>query len=283
MNLKEIYSDKFAISFEVFPEENTQNLYNTLEILNKYNPALVSLTYGAGGKNKEFSADILNHIKNNLNINVMPHFTCICNSIKTVDKNLETINRLGIKNILALRGDIPEDKTSCCYDFIHANELVSYIKANTNLSIGAAGYPEGHIESHDLKTDIENLKRKVDAGADVIYTQLFFNNNKYYKFIEKVRKAGITIPVIPGIMPVLSQKQIYKMTHLARIEIPEAVKHAVENYTGNDLKDFGIDFAVKQCKDLKEQGAVGLHFFTLNKSYSVSKILDIGELYGKIH
>lgn len=274
MNLKEIYSDKTAISFEVFPEDNTENLYNTLKILSKYNPKLVSLTYGAGGKNKEFSKDILKHLKKELNLNVMPHFTCICNSRETVEKNLKIINELEIKNILALRGDIPEDKTLCCYDFKYANELVEFITAQTDLSVGVAGYPEGHIESPDLKTDIENLKRKVDSGADVIFTQLFFDNSKFYKFIERVRKSGITIPVIPGIMPILSKRQVNKMTGLARIEVPDSVKHAIENYSDEDIKQFGIDYCTKQCKDLLTNGVSGLHFYTLNKAYSVSKILD---------
>lgn len=274
MNLKEIYSDKTAISFEVFPEDNTENLYNTLKILSKYNPKLVSLTYGAGGKNKEFSKDILKHLKKELNLNVMPHFTCICNSRETVERNLKIINGLEIKNILALRGDIPEDKTLCCYDFKYANELVEFITAQTDLSVGVAGYPEGHIESPDLKTDIENLKRKVDSGADVIFTQLFFDNSKFYKFIERVRKSGITIHVIPGIMPILSKRQVNKMTGLARIEVPDAVKHAIENYSDEDIKQFGIDYCTKQCKDLLTNGVSGLHFYTLNKAYSVSKILD---------
>lgn len=274
MNLKEIYSDKTAISFEVFPEDNTENLYNTLKILSKYNPKLVSLTYGAGGKNKEFSKDILKHLKKELNLNVMPHFTCICNSRETVEKNLRIINELEIKNILALRGDIPEDKTLCCYDFKHANELVEFITAQTDLSVGVAGYPEGHIESPDLKTDIENLKRKVDSGADVIFTQLFFDNSKFYRFVERVRNAGLTIPVIPGIMPILSKKQVNKMTNLARIEIPNAVKHAIQNYSDEDIKHFGIDYCTRQCKDLLTNGVSGLHFYTLNKAYSVSKILD---------
>lgn len=285
MNLKEIYSNQPAISFEVFPEENTENLFSTLGKLKKYNPALVSLTYGAGGKNKAFSTDILLHLKEKLQLNLMPHFSCICNTLEAINKNLEIINTLGIENILALRGDIPNDKSLCCYDFKYANELISHIKSKTNLSIGAAGYPEGHIECADLKTDIDNLKQKVDSGADVIYTQLFFDTEKYYKFTDLAIKAGITVPIIPGIMPILSKKQVEKMTHLARITVPYCVQHAIESYTDKDIKQFGIDYATKQCTDLLDFGVRGLHFFTLNLSGPVSKILDnlIGEKYGKLH
>ncbi len=274
MNLREIYSDKLAISFEVFPEENTENLYTTLQILSKYNPALVSLTYGAGGKNKDFSLDIIKHLKNKLKINVMPHFTCICNSKAMIERNIKSIEELGIQNILALRGDVPEDSSLCHFDFKYANELVEYIKSNTNLSVAVAGYPEGHIESKDLKSDILNLKQKINSGGEVIYTQLFFNNDKFYNFVEMVENVGIFAPIIPGIMPILSTKQIDKMTRLAKIEVPKVLQEALDKYNSDDLKKFGIDFATEQCLNLIKFGVKGLHFYTLNKHYSTSKILD---------
>ncbi len=274
MNLREIYSNKSVISFEVFPEENTENLYNTLDVLSKYNPSLISLTYGAGGKNKNFSVDILDYIKNTLKINVMPHFTCICNSREMVESNIKSIEKLGIQNILALRGDIPEDKDVCHFDFKYANELVEFVKSQTNLSVAVAGYPEGHIESADLKSDIFNLKRKIDAGGEVIYTQLFFDNDKFFNFVDRVHNFGITTPIVAGIMPILSKKQIDKMTQLANIEVPNVVLDALERYNTDDLKKFGIDYASKQCQSLLEFGVDGLHFYTLNKYYSTSKILD---------
>jgi len=276
MNLREIYSNnkKTVISFEVFPEENTSNLYSTLDILKNYSPALVSLTYGAGGNNQDFSFDIINYLKNTLKINVMPHLTCICNSKEMVERNLKTIENLGIENILALRGDIPEDKTFCYFDFKHADQLVEFIKNNTTLSIAVAGYPEGHIESQNLETDIEYLKHKVETGADIIYTQLFFNNDKLYKFIEKTHSVGISIPIIPGIMPILSKKQIDKMTKLAKIEVPQIIQDAILKYNSEDLKEFGVEYATKQCEDLIKNDIKGLHFYTLNKHYSTSKILD---------
>ena len=273
MRLDEIYKKELPISFEVFPEENISNVYNVLAELKKYNPSLVSLTYGAGGKNKEFSKSIVREMKSVYNL--MPHFTCICNSRENVENDIVNLESLGIKNILALRGDIPKDNNTMCYmDFKHANDLVSFIKSKTDLSIGVAGYPEGHIESPDIKTDLKYLKQKVETGADVIYTQLFFNNDKFYSFVENVHKMGIDKPIIPGIMPIISQKQVDKMTSLAKIEVPKIVQEKLEKYSSADLKEFGVEYASTQCEGLIKFGVEGLHFYTLNKAYSTSKILD---------
>lgn len=271
MKLKEIYSknNKPVISFEVFPpKEDFKGLLDEIEIFKKYNSAFISLTCGAGGKeNKAF--ELLKQIKG---VNLMPHFTCISSSVFSVEYGLQEIEKMGIENILALRGDIPEIQELRCHDFNYANELVSFIKEKTDLSIGVAGYPEGHIESPDLKTDVENLKRKVDNGADVIFTQLFFDNNKFYDFIERIQRAGINVPVAAGIMPVISRKQVEKMVSMAKITVPKELQNAMEKY--DCLKEFGIDFASGQCENLIKNGVKGLHFFTLNKSYSTTKILD---------
>ena len=275
MKILDIYKNKFSISFEIFPPKDGNGLLlKEIEILKSHNPAFVSLTYGAGGQeNKSF--ELITKIQNT-GLNVMPHFTCITSSKKNIETHLKNIENIGIKNILALRGDIPEDKDLIKHDFHYANELVRFIKEKTDLSIGVAGYPETHIESPDIKTDIENLKRKVDAGADVIFTQLFFDNDKYYKFVERVNSAGIDIPVIPGIMPVISEKQILKMTNLARITIPEKLQKGIEKFR-NDKKsmiEFGIEYSTAQCEDLINSKVKGLHFFTLNKAFSSSRILD---------
>lgn len=288
MKLKEIYSQKDIehngifewvkpkISFEVFPPAiSVEELYKELEILKKYNPEFVSLTCGAAGKNND-SLEVLKYLKNNLQLNLMPHFTCICNSKEKVADNLKIIESLEIENILALRGDEPSDTQEHYYDFHYANELVEFIKERTNLSVGIAGYPEGHIDCPDIYTDIENLKKKVDAGADAIFTQLFFNNDKFFSYVQLVRDAGIETPIIPGIMPILSYKQITKMTHLANISIPKTLQDKIEQYKDSpkDMKELGIDFASYQCQQLIDAEVAGLHFFTLNKSYSTSQILD---------
>ena len=208
--------------------------------------------------------------------NVMPHFTCICSSKDFVKTHIHTLEENHIENILALRGDIPEDKRLCCYDFRYANELVEFIKTNSNLSTGVAGYPEGHIESASLHCDIENLKKKIDAGADAIFTQLFFDNNKFFKYIELIRKKGVTVPVIAGIMPILSKKQIDKMTTLANISIPQNLREKITRHSSSseDMKKLGIEYAANQCRELIENNVDGLHFFTLNKSESSSAILN---------
>jgi len=276
MKLREIYNNnKTVISFEVFPQKDDEaKLLEEITILNKYNPAFISLTCGAGGKeNKSF--ELLKDIQN-LGINVMPHFTCITSSKKSVEEGLKEIENIGIENILALRGDIPENPELRRYDFNYANELVNYIKAKTNLSIGVAGYPEGHVESPDIKSDIINLKKKVEAGADAIFTQLFFDNNKFFEYIRLVRNEGINIPIIAGIMPIKSYKQIVKMTSLARVTIPENLQTKINKYKedSKSMTELGIEYASKQCEELINNNVTGLHFFTLNKSYSTSQILN---------
>ena len=277
MKLREIYKSGFNISFEVFPpktDEKTENLFAELEILKKYNPAFVSLTWGAGG-NRNSSVGLIKRILG-LGLNVMPHFTCICSSKSFVKEHINYLRELGIENILALRGDIPDDKTLCCNDFKYANELVEFIRVNSDLSIGVAGYPEGHIEAENLEEDLKNLKRKVNAGADVIFTQLFFNNDKFLNYVDLIRQEGINVPVIAGIMPIMSKKQVEKMTSLARITIPAKLADKIEKFEQypDDMKKLGIEYASVQCEQLIKEGVEGLHFYTLNKSVIVKEILN---------
>lgn len=274
MKLREIYNtDKTVISFEVFPpKENSEKLLEEIKVLKHHNPAFISLTYGAGG-NENKSFELLKQIKDT-GINVMPHFTCISTTKENIEKNINKLIDLKIENILALRGDIPENKELQKHDFNYASDLVEFIKHKTNLSIGVAGYPEGHIESPDLDTDINYLKDKVDKGADAIFTQLFFDNNNFYKFIDKTEKAGINIPIIPGIMPIISKKQVEKMVKLANITVPPNVQENISKLKDKDLIEFGIEYATSQCGELIKNGIKGLHFYTLNKSYSTNEILN---------
>lgn len=274
MKLREIYNtDKTVISFEVFPpKENSEKLLEEIKVLKHHNPAFISLTYGAGG-NENKSFELLKQIKDT-GINVMPHFTCISTTKKNIERNINKLIDLKIENILALRGDIPENKKFQKHDFNYASDLVEFIKHKTNLSIGVAGYPEGHIESPDLDTDINYLKDKVDKGADAIFTQLFFDNNNFYKFIDKTEKAGINIPIIPGIMPIISKKQVEKMVKLANITVPPNVQENICKLKDKDLIEFGIEYASFQCEELIKNGIKGLHFYTLNKSYSTNEILN---------
>lgn len=279
MKLSEIYkrNGELKISFEIFPPKNGfegyQDLLKQLENLSKFNPSLVSLTYGAGGSSNN-STDLVKILSSKYN--VMTHFTCICNSKSDVDEHVNEISRYNIENILALRGDIPEDKSLCKHDFKYANELVYYLKNRTNLSIGVAGYPEGHIDASDLSEDINNLKKKLDAGANAIFTQLFYDSSKFFKYLELLDKNKIDTPVIAGIMPILSTKQVNKMTSIAKISIPSKLQSKLEKYenSNDDLKKFGIDFVSELCTKLIENNVSGLHFYTLNKSEASRKILE---------
>lgn len=280
MELSEIYQNnsfgvvsEFSpkISFEVYPGDMPK-LFEELRILRKYNPVLVSLTYGASGALNRFSIEDLKSIQD-LEFNLMPHFTCVSMIKDEIEKHLRSIENLGIENILALRGDIPDYISKDDLDFKYASEIVEFIKEKTTLSIGVAGYPECHIECKNIHQDIENLKRKVDKGASAIFTQLFFDNDKFYKYLESVKKAGINIPVIPGIMPVRSLKQIDKMLSMTHVTFPNKFKNQLEKYP-NDTKKISIEFCISQCRDLISNGVKGLHFFTLNHSDMVSEILD---------
>jgi len=291
MNLKELYlKNEFknngkkepVISFEIFPPKNDDDgekfkkLLKHLAILKKYNPAFVSLTYGAGGTTQTNSLEMIKQIQNDLKLTVMPHFTCVCASRAKIKDYLVQIESLGIKSILALRGDIPEGMDAVDFDFHYANELVDFIKAETNLSIGVAGYPEGHINCEDYLVDLNNLKRKVDAGADAVFTQMFFDNDKFFRFIELAKKSGITVPIIPGILPVTSFSQLDRMLSMARVVVPSKFKDKLEKYKDDiaATKEIGLEFAINQCQQLIDAETPGLHFFTLNKSSAVSGILD---------
>ena len=282
MKLKEIYSQgkKPVISYEVFPPkddadgEKLKNLFEELNKLMVFNPSLISVTYGAGGSNRNESIEIIRRIKQELKIPPMPHFTCVSTSTKNISEYLKTIESFEVKNILALRGDVPKEG-NVCHDFKHADELVQYIKSNTDLSVAVAGYPEGHKECESFEKDLFYLKQKTGKGADVIYTQMFFNNEHYFSFVEKCSKIGITQPVIPGILPVSSYNQLLKMADMCKVEIPQKMKTILEKYQEDKdyTKKYAIEYAAQQCSELLQNGVKGLHFYTLNKAYAVSEIL----------
>lgn len=294
MNLRELYFGRNennsgrleqktpVISFEIFPPKNDSDgskldkLISHLKLLNKYNPAFISLTYGAGGTTQNSSINIIERIQKEVGAVVMPHFTCVGSSRAQVKNYLKEIQNFGIKNILALRGDIPEGMEQVHFDFNYANELVSFIKSETSLSIGVAGYPECHIDCDDLGIDLKNLKKKVDAGADAVYTQMFFDNDKFFSFVESARNIGIDVPILPGILPIMNFSQLERMLSMARVSVPQKLMIELEKYKDNpeDVKKVGIEFASFQCKQLIESGTPGLHFFTLNTSSSVNSILD---------
>ncbi len=282
MKLKDIYNQKKTpvISYEVFPPKDDtdgqklENLFEELTKLLVFKPSLISVTYGAGGSNRNESVEIIKRIKEELKVTPMPHFTCVSTSTKNISEYLKTIESFEVKNILALRGDMPKEG-NVCHDFKHADELVQYIKDNTNLSVAIAGYPEGHKECESFEKDLYYLKQKADKGADVIYTQMFFNTEHYFSFVEKCRKLKITQPIIPGILPVSSYNQILKMADMCKVEIPSKMKETLEKHQEDKdyTKKYGIEYASQQCNELLKNDVKGLHFYTLNKSHAVSEIL----------
>lgn len=269
----------FVISFEFFPpktEENEGVLFETIEKLKVFNPDFVSITYGAGGGTRDKTFYWTKIIKENFKLNPMVHMTCIAATKEIIQSNIQFLAQHNIKNVLALRGDppkdFPEDKIK--REFKFASELVTYLKKISDFCIGVAGYPEGHIESPNLEKDIEYLKVKVDAGADFIITQLFFDNRYFYDFLDRAFKKNINIPIIPGIMPITNITQVMKFTKMCGATVPDVLIQKMENKSNEDMLKIGVEYAINQCKQLKDFGVKGLHFYTLNKSEATITILE---------
>jgi methylenetetrahydrofolate reductase (NADPH) len=286
MKLSENYKNRFTISFEFFPPKTPQgekNLMKEIAILALYKPAFVSVTYGAGGSTRSKTLQIALDIKEKYNIEPLVHFTCVGSDRKDIEEYLNEVKDKGIDNILALRGDPPagETKFTPAPDgFSYANELISYIKKINGFHIAVAGYPEGHSEAADIDRDTDNLKKKVDEGAEFILTQLFFDNEKFYRFMDIIRKKGITIPVVPGIMPITSFKQIEKITEMSKTtEVPSKLMEKLKLCPPEQpICDVGIEYTINQCIELKKWGVPGLHLYSLNKSGALKKILDAMDL-----
>ncbi|WP_457622928.1 methylenetetrahydrofolate reductase [NAD(P)H] [Persephonella sp.] len=274
-----------SISFEFFPPktpEGEDQLFKTIKDLEKLNPTFVSVTYGAGGSTRERTIRVVKRIHENCNLTVMAHLTCIGHSKEEINRILTGYKNIGIENILALRGDIPENMEgqSPFVDngFRYASELVSHIRKEFNdyFSIGVAAYPEGHPESPSLEKDIYYFKKKVDAGAEFAITQMFFNNDFFYRYMDLLQKEGINIPIIPGIMPITNFRQIEKFAKMCGASIPKDLITKLEKAEKNpeDVYKIGIEFAVSQCEDLLKNGVKGLHFYTLNKSLATVEIYN---------
>ena len=238
------------------------------------------------GTTREKTLDIASLIQNHFGVESACHLTCVGATKKELDNILHTIYDVGIRNIVALRGDPPEGEKTFIQPedgYSYGNELVEHIRNfevrtgnKSHFGIAVAGYPEKHVEAPELGTDLANLKRKVDAGADVIITQLFFNNDFYFDYVKRVRDIGITVPIVPGIMPILSAKQIKRITTMCGTTIPEELKGKLDAAIDNDDKarDIGIAQCIRQSKDLLRRGVPGIHFYVLNKSRHMIRIMD---------
>ena len=271
-----------SFSFEFFPpkdDKSAQALLRAAERLQGLNPAYVSVTWGAGGSTRRKTLDVVQMIKSRFGLESMAHLTCVGASKAEIDAILADIDARGIENVLALRGDPPQGDTSFTPHpdgLAHADELVARIRSRWDFSVGVAGYPEGHIESPSLEADLDNLKRKVDAGGDFIVTQLFFMNDAFFDFVDRVRAAGIDVPVLPGIMPITNVGQIKRFTELCGATIPKPLLKRIEAVAGDRdaVIAEGIDYATRQCRELLEQGSKGVHFYTLNLSRSTKTVLE---------
>jgi len=276
---------KPAISFEFFPpktEKGESLLYSkVLPELQKIQPDYCSVTYGAGGSTKGATLGIVSKIQKDFDLTCMSHLTCVNATKAEIGKVLDEASELGIRNILALRGDPPGgvgDFVPTDGGFTYSKDLVAYIHSNYDFSIGVAGFPEGHIACKEgRELDWERLKAKVDSGADFVMTQLFFSNEDFLRFRDHmVKELGMTQTIIPGILPVLSTRQIKRFTELCGASIPGSMMEKLNRLADNDqaATEFGIEYAIRQCEELLKEGVKGLHFYCLNKSYSTVKVVE---------
>lgn len=271
-----------VFSFEFFPPKDSDGfatLFETIARLKASAPAYVSVTYGAGGSTRAKTVDLVGNIKNKIGIESMAHLTCVGHDQEEIRSVLESLAARNIENVLALRGDPPQGEKAFVKTeggFEYANELVSFVKKNFSFCIGAACYPEGHVECPDLDRDIENLQRKVDSGVDFLITQLFFDNRYYFDFMDKVQKKNIKVPVIPGIMPILNFKQIQRFTKMCGAHLSESLISKFEGAQDDieKVRQVGIDHATEQCRELLKNKVPGIHFYTLNRSRATLAILE---------
>lgn len=278
MKIKDIFKEKTVFSFEVFPPKSTSSvdvIYQTLDELGGLNPDFISVTYSAGGSgNSSLSLDITEKIRS-MGIIPVLHLPCINYTKEQIDNTLTEAESRGIENILALRGDINPD-ISPVKDFKYASDLITYIKSKGDFDIAGACYPEGHLEAENIDKDIENLKIKVDAGADHLISQLFFDNEYFYNFRDKSVKAGINVPIEAGIMPVVRKKQIERMVTTCGASLPHKFVKIMQKYEHNPeaLRDAGIAYAINQIVDLLASNVDGIHLYTMNNAYVAKKISD---------
>ncbi len=278
MSIKDLFKEKTVFSFEVFPPKKTSPIdvvYKTLDELNDLKPDFISVTFSAGGSsNNTYALDIASRIKDK-GITPMIHLPSINYTKEEITATLEQIKARGIENILALRGDLNPDippKT----DFLHASDLVEFIRQHGDFDIAGACYPEIHPDSDSMVDDIRNLKKKVDAGASHLISQLFFDNECFYSFREKAELAGIDVPIEAGIMPVVNKKQIERMVTTCGASLPTKFVRIMNKYEDNPeaLRDAGIAYAINQIVDLAASGVDGIHLYTMNNAYVARKISE---------
>ena len=284
MRIRDLFQARpFVLSVEVFPpktEAGDEGLYRALERLQAYQPGFVSCTYGAGGSTQGRTREICRRIQSDFQLPATSHFTCVGSTRQELLDWLELSWQTGVRNIMALRGDPPQGQAqfqAVDGGLTHANQLVELIRQYyPEMGVGVAGYPEKHPEAKDLDTDLVNLKRKVDAGADAIFTQLFYENANFLKFRDRCEKLGIKIPVVPGIMPITEFARIKRITSMCGAVFPTSLASRLEavQHDAQAQFDIGVEFAIQQCRELIDAGVPGMHFYVLNRSESCERILE---------
>jgi methylenetetrahydrofolate reductase (NADPH) len=283
MSLSETYGpDRFGLSFELYPPKTSAGeraLFDHLALLVKFRPAYVTCTYGAGGSTQTKTLDIIQNVKQRFGIPVASHLTCVGATVDQLRDYLSTARDRGVDHIVALRGDPPQGQDG--FQVVdgglrYANELVALLRAEfPDFGVAVAGYPEKHIEAVSLDIDLENLKRKVEAGADIVITQLFYNNDDFFRFRDRCDQIGIRVPIVPGILPVTNLAQVRRITAMCGANLPaEFVASLEECKDAPSQVQAGVAFATAQVEALVTHGVPGVHFYVLNKSQAASKVLD---------
>ena len=292
MKLIDLLNEKtLSMSFEVFPPKTDaafESVKVAVEEISKLRPSFVSVTYGAGGGTSKYTLDIAKKIKKEHGVPTLAHLTCVSSDKATVHERIEDMKNAGIKNVMALRGDIPADRINedrSKWEYHHAVDLIRELKENdADFCIGGACYPEIHPESENQNEDIKHLKEKVDAGCEFLTTQMFFDNNLLYNFLYKIREAGITVPIIPGIMPITNANQVERAIALSGSFMPQRFKSLVDKF-GSDpdaMKQAGIAYATDQIIDLYANGITNVHVYSMNKPDVAEKIqANLSDILGK--
>lgn len=279
MKIKDMFGQRPLFSFEIFPPKSTspiETIYKTLDAVAGFEPDYISVTYGAGGNPADTSTmDICGIIRRKYNIEPLAHLTCVNTKKRDLDTILDGLSSCGVENILALRGDLKEG-TAPAKDFTYASDLAAYISSYGGFGIAGACYPEVHFEAADAVADIMNLKKKVESGVTTLSTQMFFDNEKFYSFIEKIRLAGINVPVEAGIMPIVNPSQINRMIALSGATLPAKFVKMFQRYETKPeaFREAGIAYAVDQIVDLLSSGVDGIHLYTMNNPYVAKRISD---------
>lgn len=280
MRIKELFKEKKVVySFEIFPPKLTspiKTVFDTIDELSLLGPDYISVTYGAGGNlSNNRTTELASLVKNKHGIEALAHLTCISSTMETIDTIVKGLKENNVDNVLALRGDVPLNQYKPG-DFRYANELIAYIRQTSDLGISAACYPEGHIESKDLRREMEILKLKADAGAEHFTTQLFFDNNLYYDYVSKAAQKNINVPIQAGIMPVINKAQVERIMNMCGTAIPKKFLRIMDRYEHDPiaLREAGIAFALDQIVDIVSSGAPGVHLYTMNNPYVAKKITE---------